>query len=455
MHSDDQVAVADGRAAHNSSNQTDSVSAIVPSVTAKRLLPEDSKDVRATSAPDRDELKSAPGEVRSPPPLAQFRRPHLQYLDGFRGLAALYIVFYHGAAVLFAKSQFFGFHYAKQVLERGAPLGVAVFIVLSGYCLMLPVTWAGAGEIPGGTWAYIKRRAKRILPAYYAALACSILLIAFVPAFGQFRGDWWDHALPALHWDNIVAHALLIHSLSGTRWATHINGPMWSVAVEWHIYFAFPFLLLPLVRRFGVVSMAFVAYALGIALYLLVGLQWERSWYLGLFAMGAAGAAIGFTDEARLRQFRKLPWGWVSAASWIVAIALWLGGDRCSYPAFVYDFFTGIATTATLIYCTRQITDGHASARKPLVRLFGCRAAVWVGAVSYSLYLTHAPILAAPTSFPAGLATHDPFNISSFWDWRRPLPFYSHGSFAGFSSVPSKIANKSLAPTNRRTKRSA
>ena len=50
------------------------------------------------------------------------------------------------------------------------------FIVLSGYSLMIPAARNG-GELVGGFRRYIFRRARRILPPYYAALICSIALI--------------------------------------------------------------------------------------------------------------------------------------------------------------------------------------------------------------------------------------------------------------------------------------
>ncbi len=61
-------------------------------------------------------------------------------------------------------------------------VAVDVFIVLSGYCLMLPVARAG-GALRGGPVGYMKRRARRILPPMLAslgvAMVCSVLEAQF------------------------------------------------------------------------------------------------------------------------------------------------------------------------------------------------------------------------------------------------------------------------------------
>ena len=98
----------------------------------------------------------------------------LHYLDGLRGLAALYVTLHHAYLQVFPNPEqvlpvalAWGTHW----LEYGS-FSVAIFIVLSGYCLMLPV--AKSGVLTGGAWHYIQRRARRIIPPYYAAIAFTL-----------------------------------------------------------------------------------------------------------------------------------------------------------------------------------------------------------------------------------------------------------------------------------------
>ncbi len=92
---------------------------------------------------------------------------HLKYLEGLRGLAAIVVTLQHIYFHTLWGTNLTGWQ-ANLVIALGwlfpGRAAVAVFIVLSGYLLMRPVVREGTGKIPGGTWSYIRRRAKRILP---------------------------------------------------------------------------------------------------------------------------------------------------------------------------------------------------------------------------------------------------------------------------------------------------
>ena len=154
-------------------------------------------------------------------------RLRLDYLDGLRGLTALYVVFVHtylawpsasgrlGRVLASALNVFTFGHYA-----------VNVFIVLSGYCLMLPVVRSADGALPGGIGAFLRRRMRRILPPYYATLMFSLLILALDPALSRVDGSG---VMPAFTPGILLSHLLLIHNLSRT-WEFKINTPMWSIS---------------------------------------------------------------------------------------------------------------------------------------------------------------------------------------------------------------------------------
>src|SRR5205807_7495201 len=103
-------------------------------------------------------------------------------------------------------------------------LAVALFIVISGFCLMLPVSRREL-DLRGGVPRFFAKRARRILPPYYASIVLALLLL-------PVRVGKWD----------LLSHLLLIQNLDPTR-AVAINGVLWSIAVEWQIYFWFPLFL--------------------------------------------------------------------------------------------------------------------------------------------------------------------------------------------------------------------
>ena len=204
---------------------------------------------------------------------------------------------------------------------------VAIFIVLSGYCLMLPVVRSGDFALRGGAANYLKRRAHRILPPYYAALALSLLFMACFTDLRRATGIQTQLALPTnstnfLH--ALIAHITLFHNLN-YDWAFQIQLPMWSVGTEWQIYFLFPWILLPMWRKFGTMAPIIAGYGAGIALHFVLRgfCDCAAPWFIGLFAMGMAGAAISFSPrpfEAYLRD--RLPWGLVALCGTVGLLAM-------------------------------------------------------------------------------------------------------------------------------------
>ena len=179
-------------------------------------------------------------------------------LDGMRGFAALYVVLHHAhfaVSKLAPEDDWLVRRFAW--LEFGH-YSVAVFIVLSGFSL------AAGDPMRGGYWAYVRRRARRILPPYYAALGASLLLIWLVPVLSSTDDPRWGKiALPAFGAKTLAAHALLVHNLFAGI-SHQIDPPMWSVATEWQIYFLLPAILW-VSYRWGMGAGVALGFVLGLA----------------------------------------------------------------------------------------------------------------------------------------------------------------------------------------------
>jgi peptidoglycan/LPS O-acetylase OafA/YrhL len=319
------------------------------------------------------------------------KRIHLHYLDGLRGLTALYIVLVHTEARIGTELPLFWLWFEK-ILRYGA-FAVVIFIVLSGYVLMLPVSRSPDGHINGSISNYLKKRSRRILPPYYAALALCLLVSLGVFILERFSSFQWNEIAgkgafsPRFSLIDLISHLLLLHNLSPTTFMT-INPPMWSVATEWQIYFIFPFLLLPLWRRFGLVVVVSISFILGlIPVYLLNGLLESASpWFLGIFALGMVASEIGFSQKPHLVTMRnKLPWGMLSILFTVIAfITEW---KKLGLHIWIGQSFLGLAGCCLFIYCTKFLIDGK---KLPwILNLFQHPVALTLGKFSYSLYLTH------------------------------------------------------------------
>lgn len=312
--------------------------------------------------------------------------PRFPFLDGLRGLTALYVLLHHAAAEL-DYEPVRGLAWELARVLRFGHYAVAVFIVLSGFCLALPVVNDPERRLRGGFRGYLARRARRILPPYYATLFLLLAIMAIVPALRYAVTLRWAFAVPTFEPGVILSHLFLFHNFS-PLWAGRIDPPMWSIAVEWQIYLAFP-LLLVVWRRWGLAAMVATTLVIGnLDKGFSVVLRREVfnstcPWYLVLFALGAAAATLG------VKRGRSLPW--FAAAAFLYTLSSRL---IVTHPERLRwnDHLFGLATATLLVACARASAESgrlHAGVRA----LLESRFAMGVGTVSYSLYLIHFPLL--------------------------------------------------------------
>ncbi|MGW9114862.1 acyltransferase family protein [Microbacterium sp. NPDC055683] len=313
-------------------------------------------------------------------------RPTFEFADGIRAVAALCVALLHATTFTGRAGDV---EEALPFVARVAELGhyaVPVFIVLSGFVLMIPAARGDGYRLRGGFGRYIGRRARRILPPYYASLALFLLLIALVPLLQHRAGTAWDNKIPVTV-GGVVSHLLLVHNVS-PAWIYQINGPAWSVATEWQIYFLLPLVLLPLCRWITPWGMLAIALALGPALTLLVPRTASASfWFIGLFALGMIAALL------TVRGSRIAPawFGW-AALTGILAGAGWMLVDPPTslLARIAADTLVGAAVAAGLVALGRSSIDGRTT---PVRRVFEWRPLVGTGTWSYSIYLIHSPLL--------------------------------------------------------------
>ena len=318
---------------------------------------------------------------RNPPCPAENRLAgHRDYLDGVRGLAALWVVLSHLWIIpcgLAARDNWLGWLTNWTLYSHFA---VDIFIVLSGFCLILPVT--RDGRLQGGAVSFFWRRARRILPPFYAALAFSIGIAILIQTLTHRP---LHIPLPA-----ILANIFLVQDL--LLKLNIFNGPFWSIAVEWRIYFLFPVLVWVL-GRYGKRAVLLLALLVGgILTLLLLRLHPEMilacPWYLLLFASGLCAGAVSGQRERRGERLLCLTCGVFGLAGLIALvhahpITAQGGGDFGVYLPFV-DPLVGAAAATVLLLASRS---------PRWVPLLSWRPLVSLGTFAYSLYLVHLPCL--------------------------------------------------------------
>lgn len=339
-------------------------------------------------------------QLSLPPATASAPVPRLRllFLDGLRGLAALYVMLAHVYSITaygddgrLSASLPPAFVWATRGLCF-PHYAVAVFIVLSGFCLMLPVSRSQDGTLPGGLLGFAKRRARRILPPYYVVLTFVLLILFASHRLVKHTGGGATDLSAA----DIGTHFLLIHNLF-SRFSMQIDIPMWSVAWEWQIYFFFALLLLPVWRRVGSLWTLALALALGFlpmaVLPAASNFTWTAPWYLGLFALGMAAAdALCRPDSGPFRLLHNARF--LSVSSGILAAGLvvlatvqprWFGDFY-----WLGDLYIGLFAALLILACAQASKPNALTA---VVRGLESRPLMTLGAFSYSLYLVHFPIL--------------------------------------------------------------
>ncbi|MFI7462855.1 acyltransferase family protein [Nonomuraea sp. NPDC049646] len=350
-------------------------------------------------------------------------RSRLAGLDGLRGLAALFVVLHHCWLLSFP-----GFPVNDAPWWTGWLLyghfAVVVFIVLSGFSLA--VSPARSGWRLGGIPTFFNRRAWRILPPYWAALAFSLVIAwTVIPQPGQ--------QVPT--GQSVLIYGLLLQDVFGSP---SPNGAMWSIAVEAQLYLVFPLMILVL-RRWGAAVMlgavTLVVVAVGAlapyvpAVELLMRLTPQ---FAALFAVGAVCAGVVRASE----RSGGPPWHWLAAAAALPVLALVVvaGPEWVVGHFFWVDLAVGPAAGLLLA--------GVATGRPSwLVRLLDTRPVRRLGSFSYSLYLIHAPLVVmvnrlvvaprVPPGMPAFLLTLAlavPASVGVAWLFASvfELPFQRH-----------------------------
>jgi len=323
------------------------------------------------------------------PPLTQAGTiQRVEWLDGVRALAAIFVVLHHSWLMTVGGYPGNNGPWFTNWLVYGH-LAVSVFIVVSGYSLALAPMRHGMRFKDGGT-GFLRRRFWRIVPPYWAALGLVSVLI------GSGLTDPANGSVFAPR--DFGVHFFLLQDAIGN---VSPNGAFWSIAVEWHIYFLYP-LILMLLRRWGLLTVLLVVAAVVVAQHLLgalvpavAALDRFTPAYLLLFVLGLAAACLVHRERAAKAGLGTF----VVLFSGVVALAVFTGPVAVTEAYFWVDLTVGTAVAGVFV----ALDQGRLPT---MVRLLSLRPLVFVGTFAFSLYLIHAPVLAMLTTYvvkPAGL----------------------------------------------------
>jgi peptidoglycan/LPS O-acetylase OafA/YrhL len=309
------------------------------------------------------------------------RRKHFEFIDGIRAICALYVMVGHA---WFEPAN--GYYPQRWISLLGFSYGhlaVVVFIVVSGFVITYPITQRG--DQVGSLAGFYRRRIRRIVPPYYAALLLNCVFIFF---WGHEKtGTIWDTVLP-LTWGQIGAHAGMVNNLRLGIAGGSIGYQFWSVAVEFQIYLLTPFLILG-VRKWGL-PMLTVACTLLSALGAIYSpaFRFASGWFVALFLFGAGSARI-----VALRPALATRAGVVGLA--ISGASLLFTASRGNAWFHANEPWVDLSVGSGIALVIAGIAEGTLPVVRWLKRLLSFRPLVWIGTFSYSLYLVHTVLIHA------------------------------------------------------------
>jgi peptidoglycan/LPS O-acetylase OafA/YrhL len=317
----------------------------------------------------------------------------VDFVDGIRAAASIYVVLHHIWLTAYP-------NYLTEATPNTigwlafGQISVAVFIVLSGFSLGLSPArqaWKQPQYLE-----FIRRRAWRILPTYWAALALSCLIFGLITP--QQTGS--RVSLKA-----IVVHSLLLQDVVDSP---KPNGTFWSIAVEFQIYFLFPLFVLLLRRAGSFVMIICVTSAIVVGYLAAENVQLFHRFlnitpqFICLFVMGMASAAFVARDPNRSAG-RALMVAAVLLGSTFLALCVVLGVAGIEPLYFWVDLIVGGSAACLLA----AMLHGRATG---LRRFFELRHMRNTGLYSYSIYCVHLPILFLVWTFLVSRIATRPLN---------------------------------------------
>jgi peptidoglycan/LPS O-acetylase OafA/YrhL len=289
-------------------------------------------------------------------------------IDGLRAVAVILVLLFHAKAPLFS----------------GGYVGVDVFFVISGYLIATLIQ----NEHAAGRFTLIgfyERRIRRIFPALFLVLLTTTAIATIVmlpPDLARFGSS-------------VVASALFVANFY--FWAQRLNylqdrpdfEPLlhtWSLAIEEQFYLLFPIFMLVARRVFKRLDLAFLAVALfSLALSVFLSTTHpraafyaspSRAWEL---LLGAWLAVTSVRDLVPRRAIPALQW----AGLILIAVAAVGYDTRTPFPGFA-ALVPCIGAALLIAWCDLK-TRVIGALSQPFL--------VWVGLISYPLYLWHWALL--------------------------------------------------------------
>ena len=321
----------------------------------------------------------------------------LACLDGLRGVLATYVLLSHMAP--------FGAlpDWLTHPFSHGEA-AVDVFFILSGMVIARSLTRFNNQPAP-----FLLARAARLLPVFFVVFPIAIAVQPLGRGFDRMPWIGLDSAARTIwseHWPSdwapeIAAHLTMVHGLFPdlvlpNAWVTFL-GAAWSLSTEWQFYVLMAVLAYRDQSFRGVLLILLVLAASGLVWNHLASPEWQFSRAFlpnkaQYFALGLASAELDRNPgRASVRLY---------AITLMAVLALcyaWGGAPKLAAP---------------LVWSLALGAERHGGPLAPVLR---SRLLLWLGAISYPVYLVNEPTQKAIGVMLSALFPGQPLMFTALW----------------------------------------
>ncbi len=290
-------------------------------------------------------------------------------IDGLRAVAIIPVVLYHTQFKLFS----------------GGFVGVDIFFVISGYL----ITSLILEEIKEGRFTiahFYERRIRRIFPAFFTVLLATAAIAALIMFPGDFEQFGKSIVAATLFAANFFFWTKTEYFAAGAETKPLLH--TWSLSVEEQFYLIFPLILLISYKYFQGRWKSFLIPAAFLSLLLSIwGMHSFPTATFFLFPGRAWELLLG--SFLALNLFPPIAKQWQREGYSLIGIALIL------WAVFQFSHLTPFPGAYALVPCVGALLIIYAGRDGPSLigRLLSTPPLVFIGLISYSLYLWHWPIM--------------------------------------------------------------
>ena len=304
-------------------------------------------------------------------------------LDISRGLAALWVFTYHFELSPLLRQA----HPILQAFVSQGYLGVPMFFVISGYCMMAAArTCLQRHE---SVAAFLKRRVRRIYPPFWFSIGVALVapfameLVSAVKTGHMATPVLGYSAYGVLDWLQLgtLTRGLIQQDPKPAGAFTAVNAVYWTLAIEVQFYGVLA-VALAVPRRFSQILLGVTVLS---GLFFLLPAPFAYNVFVPWWPMFAMGMGL---YEIRRRRF--VPMRWLGARTTLVPVIAIVA--LCAAMAPVLPSFHGAETAFPFCVWFAALLWFAMELEGPLVGGAGRRLVqlgVWLGTISYSIYLIH------------------------------------------------------------------